>query len=401
MFDFLKRKKPAPPEPKKKTPKPVVLSPLAAAANSFALDLWRKGAAPGNFLVSPGSLWLALAMTASGAKGETQAELAKLLRLPVSAELIKQQLERWIARDEELGLTLNVVNRLFGDLRMKFEEPWMVATEATFGAALERLTIGEDPEGARAHINSWVAGQTNERIKELLPERSIEKLTRLVLVNAVHFLAKWQTKFVDTLPRPFHFAPGVKKDVPTMVRLSRFRYAEVEGAQVIELPYQGSPVHMIVVLPTALDGLSAIEESLSAERVESWVSAMEDTSVLVSLPSFEIAPASSLALRETLEEMGTKLPFDRERAEFTEIAKHTRPEDRLVVSNVFHQAFIRVDEEGTEAAAATAVTMTLAGSAPPREPEEPRIFNADHPFLFFLRDEVTGVWLFQGRVVSP
>ena len=331
----------------------------------------------------------------------TQAELAKLLRLPVSAELIKRQLERWVARDEELGLTLNTVNRLFGDLHMKFEEPWMVATEATFGAALERLTIGEDPEGARAHINTWVGEQTAGKIKQLLPERSIERLTRLVLVNAVHFLAKWQRKFVDTMPKPFHFGPGEKKNVPTMVRLGHFRYAEVEGAQVIELPYQGSPVHLVIVLPTALDGLSAIEASLTAERVESWVCAMEDTNVLVSLPSFEIAPGSSLALRETIEAMGAKLPFDREHADFTGIAKHTRPEDRLVVSNVFHQAFIKVDEEGTEAAAATAVTMTLAGSAPPRDPQEPRIFNADHPFLFFLRDEQTGVWLFQGRVTSP
>lgn len=399
MFDFLKRKKPSPPaEPKE--PRPVQLSPIAARANDFALSLWREVASEQkNFVISPGSLWLALAMTASGAKGETEAELARVLRFPVSPELITRQLERWTAHDAELGLTLNAVNRLFGDSRMTFEQPWLSQMDVTFRAPLERLTMGEDPEAARQHINAWVSEQTAAKIKDLLPERSIEKLTRLVLVNAVHFVAKWQNEFVDTIPAPFHVSAGVTKEVPTMHRVGHFRYAEVKGAKVIELPYEGSPVHMIVVLPNEDHDVKRIEDALTPEYFETWIAAFDSTYVHVAMPRFELVPQGSLALRETLEKMGAKLPFDRERADFTAMAQHTRPEDRLLVSNVFHQAFIKVDEEGTEAAAATAVPMMLAGSAPPRE--EPRKFHVDRPFLFFLRDAETGVWLFQGRVTSP
>lgn len=394
MFEFFRRKP------------PVELSPLAASANTFAIELWRTvGGEPRNFLVSPGSLWLALAMVASGSKGETQAELARVLRLPENPadlnEHITRQLEEWTTHHADRGLTLQAVNRLFGDDRTPFEETWLWEAEATYRAPLVRLPIGHDPEAARRQVNAWVGEQTAGRIDELLPPNAIDRLTRLVLVNAVYFLARWQSPFEAdaTTPLPFHEAPGLSKDVPMMRQCGHFRYAKVDGAQVLELPYEGSPVNMLVVLPTARDGLAAVEAALSAELVEGWVAALRDTLVDLSLPRFEFEPQGSLALRETLEAMGVTLAFDREHADFTPMANAARPEERLVVSDVFHQAFIKVDEQGTEAAAATAVSMMEAG-APPQLPE-PRVFRADHPFLFFLRDEGTGVWLFQGRVCDP
>lgn len=410
MLEFFRRLMSEPkPEPEKLTITPTAdrsPAPLAAAMNSFALTLWPKVAAPAtNALFSPGSLWLALAMTTSGAKGETRAELAKLLRLPDDAHALDDeltaQLIAWEVETPEL--TLSVVNRLFAEQRFAFDEAWLVDTERTWRAPAERLAFSEDTQRARHHINAWVERQTAERIRELLPEGSVTSDTRLVLVNAVHFLGAWQQKFEKALTRAAPFFDGTSEHPAQLMRaLKTHGYAGVDGAQVVELAYEatdGAQLAMLLVLPTARDGLPALERTLTPEKLEGWVHALQPTFLDLSLPRFQVTPASSLELEEALTSLGVELAFDRERADFTGIANPPSPEERLSISQVFHQAFIRVDEEGTEAAAATAVLMTRAGGMVTLP--EPVVVLADHPFLFFLRDVKTGTWLFMGRVQRP
>ena len=410
MFEFFRRLMS---EPKPDTEKLEVTptreqapAPLAAAMNSFALTLWPKVAAPvTNAVFSPGSLWLALAMTTSGAKGPTRAELARLLRLPEAPQSLDEattaQLVAWEASSP--GLTLNVVNRLFAEVRFRFDEAWLRETELTWRAPAERLAFSEDHDAARRHVNAWVERQSAERIRELLPDGSVTSDTRLVVVNAVHFLGKWERPFQQNLTRAAPFFDGTSERPVQMMRgLVTHGYAAVEGAQVFELQYEPTKearLQLLVVLPTTRDGLPALERSLTAPTLEGWVAALQPTFLDLSFPRFEVKPTGSLELKQALTSLGVELAFDRERADFTGIANPPSPDDRLSISQVFHQAFIRVDEEGTEAAAATAVMMTRAGGMPIRR--EPVVVLANHPFLFFVRDVTSGTWLFMGRVQHP
>jgi len=407
MFEFLRKlvaPAPSTPEPKRTTaPADVAPAPLTAAMNTFALDVWRRLPAD-DALFSPGSLWLALAMTTSGARGETRAQLARLLRLPdgdgAFDASVTKQLAAWNVENPGEGLTLRTVNRLFGQDAAGFEAAWLGDVERVWLAAFEKLVFEGDEDAARRHVNAWVARQTEQKIRELLPPNSVTRDTRLVLINAVYFLAKWINPFPDHLtePAPF-FSPSGERSVSMMRKFETLSYVEFEGAQVVSLPYEGGPLELVLVLPQTKDGLPVLEQGLTPSRVEGWLTAATHCRVELMMPKFKLEPAGSLALKQTLQALGVELAFDRERADFTAMANPPRPDDRLYVSDAFHQAFMRVDEQGTEAAAATAVVMARAGSAPRMDP--PKVFRADHPFLLLLRDSTTGAWLFMGRVVSP
>jgi serpin B len=402
MFEFLRRlmSKPKPVEPvvaPRSTDREPL--PLAAAMNSFALTLWPKVAPPAsNAVFSPGSLWLALAMTTTGANGETRAELARLLRLPDDPTAldaaVHEQLLVWETS------TLKVVNRLFLEQGVTFEAAWLEASETHWRAPAERVPFAHDADGARRHVNAWVERQTAEQIRELLPSGSVDADTRLVLVNAVHFLARWHIPFEKHLTQPAPFFDGTSEHpVPMMRSLKTFGYAAVEGAQAVQLDYADSDVKMLIVLPTAREGLAELERTLTAPKLEGWSDALTPTFLDLSLPRFRVEPTRSLELKTVLQSLGVELAFERERADFTGIAKPASPDERLSIGQVFHQAFVRVDEEGTEAAAATAVLMTLAGGM--MQQPEPIVVLADHPFLFFLRDAKTSAWLFMGRMQRP
>jgi serpin B len=178
-----------------------------------------------------------------------------------------------------------------------------------------------------------------------------------------------------------------------------FRFAQKEGWKALELPYKGGQMSMLLVLPDTVDGVSALESSLTAPGLDAIVKALAPTRVIISLPKFEVNPPGSIPLRDFLVKMGMPVAFDRQRADFTGIANPPRPDDRLVIGEVFHKAFVKVDEKGTEAAAATSVVMMRAGAA--FRPEQPVEFKADHPFLFFIRDQASGMVLFMGRVADP
>jgi len=242
-------------------------------------------------------------MTTIGAKWQTRTELARLLRLPDDEhaldEHITAQLVAWEASSD--GLTLNVVNRLFAEQRFPFDEAWLRETEHTWRAPAERLAFSEGQNAARAHINAWVERQTAERIRELLPDGSVTSDTRIVLVNAVHFLGKWEQPFKENLTRAAPFFDGTSERPVQMMRgLMTHGYAAVEGAQVCALRYEDTnevALDMLVVLPTARDGLPALESTLTAAKLEGWVAAMQPTFLDLSLPRFEVKPAGSPQLK--------------------------------------------------------------------------------------------------------
>lgn len=376
---------------------------VAEANNAFAFDLYAKiRGQSGNFTFSPASIMAALAMTQGGARGETREQMAKVLHLdPSQAEASFEMGKALRALTEKSsGTTLRMANRLFGERAFTFEEAFLTKTKAAFGAPLEPLDFRKDAEGARATINAWVAKETARKIEDLVPPGGIAPDTRLVLANAIYFLGKWQSPFEKsaTSPAPFFLANGTTKQVPTMHQTGARLYAETEGAKLLELGYRDSDVVMTFVLPDAKDGLAKLEAKLSPELLSKWVGALERHRTEISLPKFRIEAKDALALGKHLADLGMKLAFDPAKADFTAMANPPNANDRLSIGDVFHKAFVAVDEEGTEAAAATAVVMRTAGMMMPEEVKE---FRADRPFLFFLRHQPTGLVLFAGRVAEP
>lgn len=377
-------------------------APIANSNNAFAASLWGVlRAQPGNLAVSPASITTALAMTFGGARGETAAEMKRVLHFEASPEEVMRS-----AGDVQQGWNtgngptiLRVANRLFGERTYTFEKPFLDATQSAFGAPLEAVDFAKSPERARQHINGWVQKETDYRINnDLIPRTGIDGQTRLVLVNAIYFKAEWANKFdaAQTRPRPFHVTRTSKKDVPMMNEEAIYRFADQGGVRVIEMPYQGKDASMVLLVTDTVDGLPALEQTLTAAELDRWIGAMKPERVDVTLPRFEVDPPSAISLRDTLGALGMRLAFDRMKADFTGIANPKDPRDRLFISDVFHKAVVKLDEEGTEAFAATDVFSARGGMEDP-----PKIFRADHPFLFILRDTRTGMILFMGRVADP
>lgn len=379
---------------------------LAASSNALAADLYRGlRARKGNLALSPGSIGLALGMTYLGARDETAKEIRAALHLSLDAAALGRGyaalLGAWRqAASAEPQLELEIANRLFAHQALAIEAPFADLTQRAFGAPVERLDFAAQPEPSRVHINGWVSERTRNRIEDLLPPQSIVADTRLVLVNAVYFKGAWLSPFIEsaTEPRPFH-APDGEVQVPTMLRVGSYRYAETDDAQLLELPYAGDRIGMTIVLPKKRDGLASIEASLDGDTLKGWFAAGAFQRVSVALPRFKIEPGESVRLRELLEQLGIQRAFQRLDAQFTGISVPKTPEDNLYITEVFHQAFVEVNEKGTEAAAATAVPMARAGGAPPRD--EPKQFKADHPFLFVIQDAQIDMTLFIGRVEKP
>jgi serpin B len=341
-------------------------------------------------------------MTAGGARGETGEEMRRVLHLQGSAAEAMRDSGRLLTKlqDNQGGVTFRVANRLFGDRSYRFEPSYLEATKAAYGAALESLDFRAALEPARVAINAWVEAQTEKKILDLVPPGGLDAEARLVLVNAIYFLGDWAEPFAKeaTRPVPFHLSPSAQRDVPTMHHTGTFAWMRGDRLRALELPYQGGAFSMLVLLPDATFGLTALEDDLSAESLDRIVGALVPTRVALALPKFELNPAASIPLSRLLQGLGMEMAFDRERADFTGIANPRDPRDRLFIGEVFHKAFVRADEKGTEAAAATAVIGVRVASA---NPSQPVPFDADHPFLFVIRDRRSGLVLFMGRVSDP
>jgi serpin B len=370
---------------------------FASANNAFGFDLWRATRKPGNLAVAPASVSLALGMTWAGARGETAAQMGKVLHMadvPAMAASMGEQLAQW--NDPSHGAyALSVVDRLFGEQTASFEPEFLALMKDRFAAPLEPVDFIRGFEAARGRINGWVKGETKDRIVDLLPEGSLDSDTRLVLTNAVYFKGDWLRPFEPdaTYPGEFFVDGRAAKTVKRMRQVAQFAYASTDALQIVELPYQGEHLALDLVLPKQRDGLDALEQALDADGFAKLVGALRPTMVELTVPKFKLEMPSSLALKEALVELGMTLPFTGG-ADFTGISKTIKP---LFIDDVFHKTFVAVDEKGTEAAAAAVVMRTESAMIEP----EGVAFLADHPFLFVLRDTRSGAVLFIGHVADP
>jgi serpin B len=375
---------------------------LAQSSNAFGFDLYRRLRwNPGNLVISPASLATALAMTWGGARGETAAQMSRVLHLEGAAGEVPASSGKLLRslQDPSRPVICRVANQLFVEKTYELLPAFVEMTREAFGATVEPLDFQNAPEPSRVHINDWVETQTEHRIKDLIPQGSLGTRTRLILANAIYFLGDWAVPFEHeaTHPAPFHLTASQRTDVPMMHRTGIFRLAEMDGVAALEIPYKGESLSMLLLIPIEIEGLGAVESALDEKRLDALVGAMRRDEVRLSMPKFELNPGGPLDLKEDLMALGMPLAFDERRADFTGIANPPDAREQLIVDNVFHKGFVRVDEKGTEAAAATAAVMRVR-SMPSRLLREIRV---DHPFLFLIRDNASGMILFLGRVSDP
>lgn len=363
---------------------------------SFALDLYgRLRKEEGNLFLSPYSISTALAMTYAGARGETEKQMAKVLRLPLEQKqlhLAFSELQNKLNEDGKKGAyELSVANALWGQKGYPFLKDFLAMIKNSYGGGLNEVDFIKATESARTTINTWIEKKTNNKIKEIIAPGVLNDLTRLVLTNAIYFKGKWATQFEkkNTKEAPFILADGKKVNIPMMYQKSDFRYMEKEGCQILELPYKGDALSMLLLLPGKTDGLPALESRLVRDGPGGWLASMQGKrEVVVYLPKFTMTKEFMLA--DVLRAMGMTDAFSLPPADFSGM---TGKKD-LFISAVIHKAFVDVNEEGTEAAAATAVVMRASSV-------QMTVFRADHPFLFLIRDNRSGSILFIGRVVNP
>ncbi|MBK6921200.1 MAG: serpin family protein [Deltaproteobacteria bacterium] len=390
-----------PPLPIDRTPHvgdPAVARSFAAANNAFGFELWGALHQSGNLAIAPASVSIALGMTWLGARGDTAAQMAKVLHLAdagTAAAAMGEQLAQWNAPVDG-AYELAVVERLFGEQTATFEPEFLAALQERFAAPLESVDFRRDFEGARERINGWVEQQTKDRIVDLLPAGSIDGDTRLVLTNAVYFKGDWLRAFDPNATHEGAFYVGGRTpERRTMMRqVSQLAYASTDAVQMVELPYRGEHLAMTLIIPRERDGLETLERGLDADGFAAMVGALQPAMVELTLPRFELEMPASLSLEPALVELGMPLAFGTG-ADFTGMSRTIRP---LFIDDVFHRTFVAVDEEGTEAAAATAVVMATESASV--EPDGIDVV-ADRPFLFVLRDTRSGAILFLGRVVDP
>jgi serpin B len=371
---------------------------IADASNHFTFDLYKKLAEDekGNVIVSPFSAHTALGMTSFGARGQTRDQMTNVLHLPKDEgkALSAGELGRYYSTPRKL-VQLSVTNSIWGQKDVAWRPEFLELQKTRFGAGFEEADFKSNPDTERIRINKWIETKTNDRVKDLLQPKHIDGLTRMVLANAVYFKGTWATQFPAKKTRDliFHLADGGRVTVPTMYEDVKCRWGfirEVQGAKIVELPYSGGELSMVVILPMLPDGLPAIEKKLTPESLAKWISEMLLMSkpVGVSLPKFRFE--KSCDLPKPLESLGMVDAFKPGLADFSGMASGIN----LFISAVAHKAFIEVNEEGTEAAAATAVVSSEAFGDPPA-------FTVEHPFLFLIRDTKRGTVLFIGRVMNP
>ncbi len=380
------------------------LAGLADGNGAFAFDLYQAlREQDGNLFYSPHSISLALAMTYAGAGGQTASQMATTLRFSLPQDRLHagfnaldlELASRGEGDEDGEGFRLNVVNAVWGQQGHPFQEAFLDVLAESYGAGVRQADFVAAPEESRLAINDWVAENTEDRIRDLIPPDVINPLTRMVLTNAIYFNASWSYPFVEanTRQRPFHLLDGSAVDVPMMKTEEEFLYAAGDGYQAVDLPYAGDELSMTVIVPDR-GRFREFEDSLDSVLVDRIMAGLEFRYVALDLPKFEFE--SQFRLGETLRSMGMSDAFDSAASDFSGMDGRSclsGDPECLYIREVVHKAFVSVDEAGTEAAAATAVMMQ-AESAPP----SPVSVMVDRPFIFLIRDRETGAVLFAGRV---
>ena len=374
---------------------------LIQGNNRFAIDLYREvceGSEADNVFFSPFSISSALGMTYTGAKDQTAAEMAEVLHFSLPVNLINsafrsvtEALTSATSNGPDSGepFTLAISSGLWVDNEFQLLDSFVEDMSRYYDAAVENVDFSGDPEGARERINSWVAEKTNDRITGLLPGGSIVADTRTVLTNAVYFKASWNRPFDADLTSEgsFTLADHSITTVPMMRQEEHFNYAQTEQWSAIEMHYSGGDASMLIILPSG--DLQELESAFNLDMLDEIRGNLSSRNVIISMPVFEFT--RSMSLSDILRSLGMELAFGM-RADFSGFTGNRD----LYISDVVHKAFVKVDEEGTEAAAATAVVMNMLSM-----PETPVKMDINRPFMFLVQDNTTGSILFMGRVMNP
>jgi serine protease inhibitor len=365
--------------------------------NAFGGDLFAKiKSDKGNVFVSPFSIETALAMTAAGAKGNTLDQMRKVLRLPDDAD---DRFQKLMAAINPAGAKrpyeLATANAIWAQKGMPWRNEFKNRVAGPYASTFKEVDFRTDPDGARKECNEWVEKQTREKIKDILQSRDVRNDTRMLLANAIYFKGTWTDQFDKnaTADAPFTKADGSKVTVPLMHRSGRYSYAEAGDVQAVSLPYKGNELSMLILLPKTPDGIGKLQDSLTGATLAEWAGKLKpEPTVRVYLPRFKAETRYDLG--STLIGMGMPDAFSDAKADFS--GMQSGPE-KLCIGFVIHKAFVDVNEEGTEAAAATVVGMRLTSAIQ----EKPKVFKADHPFLFAILHNPTKTALFLGRLSEP
>jgi serpin B len=389
----------------------------AGCTNEFGLDLYRRLGAKGNVCISPYSVSCALAMTLAGADGETRSQMAEVLHAGAGTDLdrsfraLQKALDETRMQTEKVaadakpdgGATEPIViwaaNRLFPQTGYDFHREFFSKIQASYGAAPEPVDFQHDAAAATKRINDWVADQTRNRIRDLIP-RSVDPLTRLVLVNAIYLKAPWSSPFQESATNPgqFNLADGQAIQVRMMHGTKTLGYRRTTDYTVVALPYLGRQLQLVLFVPNAPDTLALVEQHLDSKTLLECAK-LSPAEVDIHLPKLKLEPPT-IPLAAPLQALGMRSAFDipRGTANFDRIAQR-KPDDYLALSQVFHKTFIALDENGTEAAAATALVMsTMARREPKPQPVEVKV---DRPFAYVIQHVPSGTCLFLGRVTDP
>jgi len=382
------------------------IAELIIGNTEFTFDMYHQlaGSGNGNFLYSPYSISLALAMTYAGARGETENQMAQTLQFTLPRELLHSAFNRldlilasrsapdeW---EETEGFKLNIANSIWGQNGYKFKPEFLDILANNYGAGIRLTDFATAPDEARVTINKWVEEQTEDRIKDLLAPGTVDVLTRMILVNAIYFNAAWAFPFEEDYTEDDFFYPldDDPVEVPMMYQTERFKINIEDGCSSIQLPYERRELGMVIMMPDE-GRFEEFEDSLDVEKVQDILNGLSSWEVRLTMPKFTYE--SGFNLKDALSAMGMPAAFEPYNADFSGMDGMRD----LYISDVIHKAFIKVDEEGTEAAAATAVMMEMT-SAEMDEPE-PILLSIDRPFIYLIRDIRTGSILFVGRVLNP
>lgn len=381
---------------------------LSKANSMFAIDFFKvladSKSNSENLFMSPLSISQAFTMVKLGACDNTLKELMQVFHFDQVSTRASDQIHFYFAklncrlyRKANKSSELISTNRLFGEKSLTFNETYQEISEAVYGAKLWPLNFKEKAEQSREIINNWVANKTEKRITDVIPEGAITADTILVLVNAIYFKGLWKSKFDsgNTIMEEFH-VPGTTKssEVPMMFQDSKFRYASYikDSVEVLEMPFKGDDITMVLVLPSEGTLLETVEQSLSLEKLTEWMDNMRELHLSVYVPRFRIE--DSISLKQNLEKMGLKDLFNPHTARLPGIIAGGRSD--LYVSDAYHKAFLEVNEEGSEAAASSAVVVTGRSL-----PLKRLIFKANRPFMVFIREVPINAIIFMGRVSNP
>ena len=366
--------------------------------NTFALDVYGKlKDNENNLFLSPYSISSALAMTYAGARGNTATQMAEVLHFLLSQKALHPAFANLSAHFQEIqqtgNVTLTIANALWIQEGLELLEDYLNLVKKYYDAGLFQVNFVEASEEVRQEINSWVEEQTHQKIRNILAPGTLNELTRLVLTNAIYFKGNWEMEFNkdQTQQESFWPTPGQEIQTPMMHQQSNFKYGETETVQILQMPYAGKELSLVALLPKTKDGLAELETQLTAERLGDWLPATFLRKVNVSFPKFKLT--SQFSLSAALRNLGMTEAFS-DKADFSGMESTSS----LSISDVIHKAFVDVNEEGTEAAAATGVSIGVTSI---REPEPIPEFKADHPFMFLIQEKQTGSILFLGRVMNP